>query len=54
MTIPDKEVKNGAFEFDFMRLPDTRTKWQIFKDTIYNPKEGTILTHTKKEWGTYS
>ncbi|XP_011502877.1 PREDICTED: sodium/potassium-transporting ATPase subunit beta-2-like [Ceratosolen solmsi marchali] len=35
----------------YMPRADTRTKWQIIKDAIYNPTEGTIFGHTKKRWG---
>lgn len=50
MSIPGKLVKNGVYEFAYMRPKDTRTKWQIFRDGIYNNKKKTIFGHTKHEW----
>ncbi|XP_043462812.1 sodium/potassium-transporting ATPase subunit beta-1-like [Leptopilina heterotoma] len=51
MSIPGKLVTNGVYEFSYMRPVDTRTKWQKFKDGIYNRKENTLFGHTKYEWG---
>lgn len=34
-----------------MRVPDSRTRWEIFRDGIHNPQEGTYCGHTPKKWG---
>ena len=51
MSVAGKHVQNGTYEFDYMRAPDSRTKWQILKDGLYNPQEGTVFGHTRKQWG---
>lgn len=51
MSVPGKQVQNGTYEFDYMRVPDTRTRWEIFRDGIYNPQEGTYCGHPPKKWG---
>lgn len=39
--------------YDFYRPRDTRTKWDKFKDDIYNPREGTFLGRTRAKWGKF-
>lgn len=51
MSVPGKQVQNGTYEFDYMRVPDTRTRWQIFRDGIYNSENGTYCGHPPKKWG---
>ncbi|RLU18376.1 hypothetical protein DMN91_008733 [Ooceraea biroi] len=51
MSVRGKQVQNGTYEFDYMRVPDTRTRWEIFRDGIYNPQEGTYCGHPPKKWG---
>ncbi|XP_001604224.1 sodium/potassium-transporting ATPase subunit beta-2 [Nasonia vitripennis] len=52
MSVRASKTGNGLYQFqDYLREPDTRTKWQIFKDSLYNPADGTIFGHTKKRWG---
>lgn len=51
MSVRGKQVQNGTYEFDYMRVPDTRTRWKIFRDGIYNPQEGTYCGHPPKKWG---
>lgn len=51
MSVRGKQVQNGTYEFDYMRVPDTRTRWKIFTDGIYNPQEGTYCGHPPKKWG---
>ncbi|KAK0159749.1 hypothetical protein PV327_010829 [Microctonus hyperodae] len=46
-----KPMINGAYESEYMRIPVYRTRWQIFKNCLYNPEENTILTRTKRQWG---
>ena len=53
MSIKAKNTGNGIYEFDYMRSPDTRTKWQIFKDAIYNPRERKVFDRTAKQWGKF-
>ncbi|XP_014204441.1 sodium/potassium-transporting ATPase subunit beta-2-like [Copidosoma floridanum] len=49
MGSPVKETKD---EYEVSsRRPDTRTKWQAFKNAIYNPEEKTLLGRDKKKWG---
>lgn len=51
MSVRGKEVQNGTYEFDYMRVPDTRTRWEIIRDGIHNPQEGTYCGHPPKKWG---
>jgi len=51
MSVRGKKVENGTYEFDYMRVPDTRTRWEIFRDGIYNSEEGTYCGHPPKKWG---
>ncbi|XP_032668439.1 sodium/potassium-transporting ATPase subunit beta-2-like [Odontomachus brunneus] len=51
MSVRGKQVQNGTYEFDYMRVPDTRTRWEILRDGIYNPQEGTYCGHPPKKWG---
>lgn len=51
MSVRGKQVQNGTYEFDYMRVPDTRTRWQIFRDGIYNKEDGTYCGHPPKKWG---
>lgn len=51
MSVRGKQVQNGTYEFDYMRVPDTRTRWEIIRDGIYNPQEGTYCGHPPKKWG---
>ncbi|XP_011054947.1 PREDICTED: sodium/potassium-transporting ATPase subunit beta-2-like [Acromyrmex echinatior] len=51
MSVRGKQVQNGTYEFDYMRAPDTRTRWQIIRHSFHNPIEGTYCGHTPKKWG---
>lgn len=51
MSVRGKQVQNGTYEFDYMRVPDTRTRWQVFRDGIYNKEDGTYCGNTPKKWG---
>ncbi|XP_012280194.1 sodium/potassium-transporting ATPase subunit beta-2 [Orussus abietinus] len=52
MSVPGKEVKNGTYEFnDYMRAPDSRNRWEILQDALYNKKEGTYCGRSGKQWG---
>jgi len=51
MSMRGKQVQNGIYEFDYMRGPDTRTRWEMIRDGIYNPQKGTYCGHTPKKWG---
>jgi len=51
MSVRGKKVENGTYEFDYMRVPDTRTRWEIIRDGIYNSEEGTYCGHPPKKWG---
>lgn len=51
MSVRGKQVQNGTYEFDYMRVPDTRTRWEILRDGIYNSQEGTYCGHPPKKWG---
>ncbi|EGI65176.1 Sodium/potassium-transporting ATPase subunit beta-2 [Acromyrmex echinatior] len=50
MSVRGKQVQNGTYEFDYMRAPDTRTRWQIIRHSFHNPIEGTYCGHTPKKW----
>ncbi|KYQ53878.1 Sodium/potassium-transporting ATPase subunit beta-2 [Trachymyrmex zeteki] len=50
MSVRGKQVQNGTYEFDYMRAPDTRTRWQIIRDGFHNSTEGTYCGHTPKKW----
>ncbi|XP_066597906.1 sodium/potassium-transporting ATPase subunit beta-2-like [Prorops nasuta] len=52
MSVPGKRVQNGTYDFDdYMRVADTRTRWKVICDGIYNPAKGTYLDKTPKQWG---
>lgn len=51
MSVRGKQVQNGTYEFDYMRVPDNRTRWKKLTDGIYNPQEGTYCGHPPKKWG---
>lgn len=51
MSVRGKQVQNGTYEFDYMRVPDTRTRWQVFRDGLYNKEDGTYCGHPPKKWG---
>lgn len=53
MSVRGKQVQNGTYEFDYMRVPDTRTRWEIFRDGIYNSQKGTYCGHPPKKWGKF-
>lgn len=50
MSVPGKQVQNGTYEFDYMRVPENKTRWEVLRDSIYNPAEGTYCGHTGKKW----
>ncbi|XP_015189132.1 PREDICTED: sodium/potassium-transporting ATPase subunit beta-2-like [Polistes dominula] len=50
MGTPGKQVRNGTYEFDYMRVPENKTRWEILRDGIYNSVEGTYCGHPPKKW----
>ncbi|KAI4483547.1 hypothetical protein M0804_007807 [Polistes exclamans] len=50
MGTPGKQVRNGTYEFDYMRVPENKTRWQNLRDGIYNSVEGTYCGHPPKRW----
>lgn len=54
MGTPGKQVRNGTYEFDYMRVPENKTRWQNLRDGIYNSVEGTYCGHPPKRWGKFA
>ncbi|CAG9823487.1 unnamed protein product [Phaedon cochleariae] len=50
MAIAGKESDNGVVEFQFYRH-ENRTKWQNFKNALYDKSTNQILGRTPKNWG---
>ncbi|KAL2719454.1 sodium/potassium-transporting ATPase subunit beta-2-like [Vespula squamosa] len=50
MSTPGKQVRNGTYEFDYMRVPENKTRWEVIRDGLYNPVEGTYCGHPPKKW----
>lgn len=50
MSAPNKQVQNGIYEFDYMRVPENKTRWEAIRDGLYNPAEGTYCGHPPKKW----
>lgn len=53
MSTPGKQVRNGTYEFDYMRVPENKTRWEVIRDGFYNPVEGTYCGHPPKKWGKF-
>ncbi|XP_058808797.1 sodium/potassium-transporting ATPase subunit beta-2-like [Phymastichus coffea] len=51
MSARGKQGDDAAYEFGYMRKPDDRTKRQVIRDWIYDPRKGTVLGRTAKQWG---
>ncbi|CAG9835139.1 unnamed protein product [Diabrotica balteata] len=50
MAVAGKDGDNGAVEFQFYQ-PDNRTKWETFRQAIYDKSSNQFLGRTPKNWG---
>ncbi|XP_015434998.1 PREDICTED: sodium/potassium-transporting ATPase subunit beta-2-like [Dufourea novaeangliae] len=44
------QLKKDPYEFDYNRVPESKTKWMAVRDYIHDPAEGTYCGHTGKKW----
>lgn len=49
MAIKGKESENGMYEFPYLKPPE-KSKWETFRNALYDPDKGTVLGRTGKSW----